>query len=133
MESSQETFTTLPDRGYYVLTVAGADQAPFTFEAVVNGQRRELHVLVYTDNHQLQDCSVTFEPDAVVGTFRSPIILTDNIDYAIVGIDSVITTIDPDGAERWFDLNGRQLEGKPSTKGVYLRKQGEKTHKEFVK
>ena len=130
---SQETFTTLPDRGYYVLTVAGADQAPFTFAAVVNGQRRELHVLVNADNNQLQDCSVTFEPDAVVGTFRSPIILTDNVDYAIVGIDSVITTIDPDGAERWFDLNGRQLEGKPSTKGVYLRKQGEKTHKEFVK
>ena len=37
--NSQETFTTLPDRGYYVLTVAGADDATFTFNAFVNGSR----------------------------------------------------------------------------------------------
>ena len=42
------------------------------------------------------------------------------------GIAPVIHTIDRDGTERWFDLNGRQLEGKPTKKGVYINK-GKKT------
>ena len=35
------------------------------------------------------------------------------------GIAPVIRTIDRDGTERWFDLSGRQLSGKPTKKGVY--------------
>ena len=38
------------------------------------------------------------------------------------GIAPVIHTIDRDGTERWFDLNGRQLNGKPTKKGIYINK-----------
>ena len=76
--NSQETFTTLPDRGFYVLTVAGEDNATFTFDALVNGKHRQLYAFVYTDNGQLEDYSVIFEPDAVTGTFSSPVVLADN-------------------------------------------------------
>ena len=38
------------------------------------------------------------------------------------GIAPVIHTIDRDGTERWFDLNGRQLSGKPTKKGIYINK-----------
>jgi hypothetical protein len=34
----------------------------------------------------------------------------------------VIHTIDRDGTERWFDLNGRQLSGKPTQEGIYINK-----------
>ena len=37
-------------------------------------------------------------------------------------IAPVIHTIDLDGTERWFDLNGRQLSGKPAKKGVYIHR-----------
>ncbi len=38
------------------------------------------------------------------------------------GIAPVIHTIDRDGTERWFDLNGHQLSGKPTQKGVYIHR-----------
>jgi hypothetical protein len=38
------------------------------------------------------------------------------------GIAPVIHTIDRDGTERWFDLSGRQLSGKPTQKGVYIHR-----------
>ena len=38
------------------------------------------------------------------------------------GIAPVIHTIDRDGTERWFDLSGRQLSGKPAKKGVYIHR-----------
>ena len=47
-------------------------------------------------------------------------------DGEATGIAPVIHTIDRDGTERWFDLNGRQLSGKPTQKGVYIYK-GKKT------
>ena len=75
---SQETFTTLPDRGFYVMTVAGKDNATFTFEALVNGTHHQLYALANTDNGHQEDCSITFEPDVVIGSFTSPVILTDN-------------------------------------------------------
>ena len=34
------------------------------------------------------------------------------------GIDSILT-IDHDGTERWYDLNGRELPGKPQH-GIYI-------------
>ena len=37
-------------------------------------------------------------------------------------ISPVIHTIDLDGTERWFDLSGRQLSGKPTKKGVYIHR-----------
>lgn len=49
----------------------------------------------------------------------------DNEDEA-TGIAPVIHTIDRDGTERWFDMNGRQLSGKPTKKGIYINK-GKKT------
>lgn len=47
-------------------------------------------------------------------------------DGEATGIAPVIHTIDLDGTERWFDLNGRQLSGKPTKKGIYINK-GKKT------
>ncbi len=38
------------------------------------------------------------------------------------GIAPVIRTIDRDGTERWFALNGHQLSGKPTKKGVYIHR-----------
>lgn len=43
-------------------------------------------------------------------------------DGEATGIAPVIHTIDLDGTERWFDLNGRQLSGKPTKKGVYIHR-----------
>ena len=43
-------------------------------------------------------------------------------DGEATGIAPVIHTIDLDGTERWFDLNGRQLSGKPAQKGVYIHR-----------
>ena len=43
-------------------------------------------------------------------------------DGEATGIAPVIRTIDRDGTERWFDLNGRQLSGKPTQKGLYINK-----------
>ncbi len=43
-------------------------------------------------------------------------------DGSATGITPVIHTIDRDGTERWFDLNGRQLNGKPTKKGVYIHR-----------
>ena len=103
--SNQETFTTLPDRGFYVMTVAGEDNARFTFDALVNGTHRQLYAFVYTDNGQLEDCSVTFEPDAVTGTFSSPIILTDNKN--ITGIKEL--NFDQNGDYEVYSVHGYLL------------------------
>jgi hypothetical protein len=47
----------------------------------------------------------------------------DNSDSGeATGIAPVIHTIDLDGTERWFDLSGRQLSGKPTQKGLYINK-----------
>ena len=43
-------------------------------------------------------------------------------DGEATGIAPVIHTIDRDGTEHWFDFSGRQLEGKPTQKGVYINK-----------
>ena len=43
-------------------------------------------------------------------------------DGEATAIAPVIHTIDRDGTERWFDLNGRQLNGKPTKKGVYIHR-----------
>ena len=43
-------------------------------------------------------------------------------DGEATGIAPVIHTIDRDGTERWFDINGRQLSGKPTQKGIYINK-----------
>ena len=37
-------------------------------------------------------------------------------------IAPVVRTIDLDDTERWFDLNGRQLSGKPTKEGIYINK-----------
>lgn len=36
------------------------------------------------------------------------------------GISPVIRTIEADGSNRYFDLQGRQLDGKPTAKGLYI-------------
>ena len=132
--NSKETFTTLPDRGYYVLTVAGADDATFTFDAFVNGQHRVLYALLKDDNEKLQESPIVFEPDAVVGTFSSPVILTDDKNK-FTGIWDM--SIAPDGDYEVYSVQGYLLfKGKNNSEmlrtlrhGVYIVN-GKKT---FVK
>jgi hypothetical protein len=123
--NSKETFTTLPDRGYYVLTVAGADNATFTFDAFVNGQHRVLYALLKDDNEKLQESPIAFEPDAVVGTFSSPVILTDDKNK-YTGIWDM--SIAPDGDYEVYSVQGCLLfKGKNNSemlrtlrRGVYI-------------
>ena len=102
---SQETFTTLPDRGFYVMTVAGKDNATFTFEALVNGTHHQLYALANTDNGHQEDCSITFEPDVVIGSFTSPVILTDNKNTT--GIQTLDS--DPNGNYEVYSIQGYLL------------------------
>ena len=102
---SQETFTTRPDHGFYVMTVAGTDNATFTFDALVNGTHRQLYALASTDSGQQEDCSITFEPDVVIGSFASPIILTDNKN--ITGIKNL--DIDQNGDYEVYSIQGYLL------------------------
>ena len=107
-----------------MLTVAGADDATFTFDATVNGQHRTLYALVKDDNDQLQECPIAFEPDAVVGTFTSPVILTD--DKSIQSIRDM--SIAPDGDYEVYSVQGCLLiKGKNNSEklktlpcGVYI-------------
>jgi hypothetical protein len=117
--NSKETFTTLPDRGYYVLTVAGADDATFTFDATVNGQHRTLYALFKDDNDQLQYCTIAFEPDAVMGTFSSPIILTD--DKNIQGIREM--SIVPDGDYEVYSVQGYLIFRGKNNAGMHIEQQ----------
>ena len=117
--NSKETFTTLPDRGYYVLTVAGADDATFTFDATVNGQHRTLYALLKDDNDQLQYCTIAFEPDAVMGTFSSPIILTD--DKIIQGIREM--SIVPDGDYEVYSVQGYLIFRGKNNAGMHIEQQ----------
>ena len=117
--NSKETFTTLPDRGYYVLTVAGADDATFTFDATVNGQHRTLYALFKDDNDQLQYCTIAFEPDAVMGTFSSPIILTD--DKIIQGIREM--SIVPDGDYEVYSVQGYLIFRGKNNAGMHIEQQ----------
>ena len=117
--NSKETFTTLPDRGYYVFTVAGGDNATFTFDATVNGQHRMLYALVKDDNDQLQDCTIAFEPDAVMGTFSSPIILTDNKN--IQGIREM--SIAPDGDYEVYSVQGYLIFRGKNNAGMHFEQQ----------
>jgi hypothetical protein len=36
------------------------------------------------------------------------------------GINPVIRTIEANGSNRYFDMQGRQISGKPTTKGIYI-------------
>ncbi len=76
--SDHQTFETLPDKGYYVLTVSGADNAAFSFNAIVDGKCRTLYAFQENEDKTMQETTITFTADATVGTFDSPIILSDN-------------------------------------------------------
>ena len=51
-------------------------------------------------------------------------LLNSSFDGDATGIQN-IRTVDADGTEQWYDLNGRRI-AKPTTKGVYIRN-GKKT------
>ena len=76
-----------------------ADKLPTKYQLDANGEEGE-------DDYTLPN------PDSYQG---------DN-DGEVTGIAPVIHTVNLDGTERWFDLNGRQLNGKPVKKGVYINK-----------
>ncbi len=85
--SDHQTFETLPDKGYYVLTVSGADNSAFTFNAIVDGKRRTLYAFQENQDNAMQETTVTFTPDATIGTFDSPVILSD--DRSVTGIREI--------------------------------------------
>ena len=70
--------------------------------------------------------------DARIPPFRAYIegpangarLLNSSFDGDATGIQN-IRTVDADGTEQWYDLNGRRI-AKPTTKGVYIRN-GKKT------
>jgi len=69
------------------------------------------------------------QPKAYIGPFRAYFQATSNSgaralnmvidDGEATTIDAVIRTIDADGTEHYYDMNGRQLNGKPQ-KGMYI-------------
>ena len=69
------------------------------------------------------------QPKAYIGPFRAYFQATTNSgaralnmvidDGEATTIDAVIRTIDTDGTEHYYDMNGRQLNGKPQ-KGMYI-------------
>lgn len=68
----------------------------------------------------------TTNTSAVIPPYRAYIVsssgsrsLTSVFGDDATGIQN-IRTIDKDGTERWFDLNGRLINGKPSQKGIYV-------------
>jgi hypothetical protein len=61
-------------------------------------------------------------PDAV-NMFYSADIPTPS---SITDIPPVIKTIEADGTNRYFDLQGRMLNGKPAQRGVFVNEKGEK-------
>ena len=73
------------------------------------------------------------QPEAFVHPFRAYFQATTNSarfldmtfeDEEATAIAPVIQTIDADGTEHYYDMNGRQLNGKPQ-KGIYIH-QGKK-------
>jgi hypothetical protein len=70
-----------------------------------------------------------YQPKAYIGPFRAYFQATTNSgaralnmvidDGEATTIDAVIRTIDTDGTEHYYDMNGRQLNGKPQ-KGMYI-------------
>lgn len=72
----------------------------------------------------------TENPNVYISPFRAYLLSTGSSDDTGsevddgTGINNIHTT-DLDGTERWYDLNGRIINGAPSKKGVYIR-QGKK-------
>lgn len=72
----------------------------------------------------------TENPNVYISPFRAYLLSTGDSDDTGsevddgTGINNIHTT-DLDGTERWYDLNGRIINGAPSKKGVYIR-QGKK-------
>lgn len=72
----------------------------------------------------------TENPNVYISPFRAYLLSTGGSDDTGsevddgTGINNIHTT-DLDGTERWYDLNGRIINGAPSKKGVYIR-QGKK-------
>ena len=69
------------------------------------------------------------EPDAFVGAYRcffrsdngsEPDMLVYGNGVEEQGISTFIRTVDTDGTEHYYDLNGRRLNGKPTSTGVYI-------------
>ena len=54
----------------------------------------------------------------IVGASQGARSLGTGIDGGATGIDRIVT-VDLDGTERWYDLQGRRIE-KPATKGIYI-------------
>ena len=81
---------------------------------------------ILQDNKKWQKAK-TENAAVFINPFRAYLLSTGNsgdIDSDIddgTAIKNIHTT-DMDGTEQWYDLNGRCIDGKPSKKGVYIRK-----------
>lgn len=110
--SLSQSYEELPDRGYYVITISGPDDAIFSFDAFINGSYRKLYAVAENASNGLSETLVTYLPDAVIGTFDSPIILTDN--PSITDIEELTADgFDADGDYEVYSLMGyKVLSGK---------------------
>ena len=72
-----------------------------------------------------QDAEVKFYMRLLKNGVVRLIVRTKNYVYLksyviVIEAPTAITSISADDSERWFDLSGRQLSGKPTKKGVYI-------------
>ena len=101
-----------------------------TFEGIDNKTAAELGAYILQSDGDWHPVSSTSEDDkkAVILPFRAYLLPNMHNAKASIGMTledttgiDTIETIDKDGTHRYYDLNGRELPGKP-TKGVYIYK-----------
>ena len=99
-------------RGYYVADAAASAPAQHRAEAAAG---KKYHTLF--SNAGVSNVSDGNVPDALNILYEADI-PTPSAEAS--GINPVIQTIDADGNSRYFDLQGRMLDGKP-VRGVYIK------------
>ena len=105
-------------RGYFLSDEAPAQQARAQSR---NSQKADVFRTLFS-NAGTGSVSGGSVPDAV-NMFYSADIPTPS---SITDIPPVIKTIEADGTNRYFDLQGRMLNGKPAQRGVFVNEKGEK-------
>ena len=95
------------EEGYAYFTIPGDGQQTFRF------------LMEQGDKVYVSDVTIAYEEDAIIGTHNAPYVvpfLSESGAY----IDANHATLG--GHEQWFTLSGQRLGGKPSVKGVYVRR-----------
>ena len=106
-------------RGFFLVPVIAPAKAPA--REVGDQTRNTFRTLFSTagvnsvgDGSVHDALSISFE-----GDIPTPVVTP-------TGIEPTIQTIEADGSSRYFDLQGRMIEGKPSNAGIYVNDNGQK-------